>query len=34
MALVDPAHPGESLRETIEGLPKETGPEITLVAVS
>ena len=30
MALFDPAHPGELIRETLEGLREETGQKLTI----
>lgn len=34
MALFDPAHPGELIRETIEGLREETGQKLTVQEVA
>lgn len=34
MALFDPAHPGELIRETIEGLREETGQRLTVAEVA
>lgn len=34
MALFDPAHPGELIRETIEGLREETGEKLTIGEVA
>ncbi|WP_159471583.1 HigA family addiction module antitoxin [Dyadobacter sp. 3J3] len=34
MALFDPAHPGELIRETIEGLREETGHKFTIEEVA
>lgn len=34
MALFDPAHPGELIRETIEGLREETGQKLTIQEVA
>jgi addiction module HigA family antidote len=34
MALFDPAHPGELIRETIEGIKKETGEKLTVAEVA
>lgn len=34
MAMYDPAHPGELLRETIEGLREETGKSFTIEEVA
>jgi antitoxin HigA-1 len=34
MALFDPAHPGELIRETIEGLREETGERLTIAEVA
>ena len=34
MALFDPAHPGELIRETLEGLRAETGRKFTIKEVS
>ena len=30
MAMYDPAHPGELIRDTIEGLREETGKSLTI----
>lgn len=34
MALFDPAHPGELIRETIEGLREETGQKLTVAEIA
>ena len=34
MAMFDPAHPGELIRETIEGLREETGKSFTIEEVA
>lgn len=34
MAMCDPAHPGELIRETIEGLREETGKSLTIEEVA
>lgn len=34
MAIFDPAHPGELIRETIEGLREETGQKLTIGEVA
>lgn len=34
MALFDPAHPGELIRETLEGLREETGQKLTVAEVA
>lgn len=34
MALFDPAHPGELIRETIEGIREETGERLTIAEVA
>ena len=34
MTLYDPAHPGELIRETIEGLREETGKSLTIEEVA
>lgn len=34
MAIFDPAHPGELIRETIEGLREETGQKLTIAEVA
>lgn len=34
MAMFDPAHPGELIRETIEGLREETGKSLTIEEVA
>lgn len=34
MALFDPAHPGELIRETIEGIREETGQKLTVQEVA
>lgn len=34
MALFDPAHPGELIRETILGLREETGQKLTVAEVA
>lgn len=34
MALFDPAHPGELIRETIEGIREETGKKLTVGEVA
>ncbi|WP_041735960.1 HigA family addiction module antitoxin [Dyadobacter fermentans] len=34
MAIFDPAHPGELIRETIEGLREETGQRLTIAEVA
>lgn len=34
MALFDPAHPGELIRETIEGLREETGEKLTVAEIA
>lgn len=34
MALFDPAHPGELIRETIEGIREETGEKLTVAEVA
>lgn len=34
MAMYDPAHPGELIRETIEGLREETGKKLTIEEVA
>lgn len=34
MALFDPAHPGELIRETLEGLREETGQKLTIAEVA
>lgn len=34
MAIFDPAHPGELIRETIEGLREETGEKLTIAEVA
>jgi len=34
MALFDPAHPGELIRETIDGLREETGQKLTIAEVA
>ncbi|GAB3890609.1 HigA family addiction module antitoxin [Larkinella knui] len=34
MALFDPAHPGDLIRETIEGLREETGQKLTVQEVA
>lgn len=34
MALFDPAHPGELIRETIDGLREETGQKLTVQEVA
>ena len=34
MAMYDPAHPGELIRETIEGLREETGQKLTIEEVA
>ncbi len=30
MAMFDPAHPGELIRETLEGIREETGKKLTI----
>jgi hypothetical protein len=34
MAMFDPAHPGELIREMIEGLREETGKGLTIAQIS
>lgn len=34
MAMYDPAHPGELIRETLEGLREETGQKLTIEEVA
>src|SRR5690349_8686913 len=34
MAMYDPAHPGELIRETLEGLREETGQRLTIEEVA
>ena len=34
MALFEPAHPGELIRETIEGIREETGEKLTIAEVA
>lgn len=34
MALIDPAHPGELIRETLEGIREETGQKLTIAEVA
>jgi len=34
MALFNPAHPGELIRETLEGLREETGQKLTIAEVA
>jgi addiction module HigA family antidote len=34
MALFDPAHPGELIRETLEGIFEETGKKLTVAEVA
>lgn len=34
MAILDPAHPGELIRETIEGLREESGQKLTIAEVA
>ncbi len=34
MAMYDPAHPGELIRETLEGIREETGEKLTIETVA
>ena len=34
MAMFDPAHPGELIRETLEGIQEETGQKLTVLQVA
>lgn len=34
MILLDPAHPGELIRETLEGLREETGEKLTIAEIA